>query len=672
MDYFDESLFDIGFPPTPSTGNNIPVTLGSISTASNNNDSRTGSLRSYTWTDDMPRSNLTSSPIIHSEPQYANVAVGKVLNNVSDKYRERNEGHYARLVEVTDTVPRTARVAVKPKQDGLNFYVQKAAEQRARSRSRGPERGRERSRSTRRSDQPRSKSRGCSASRDIMALYTNRPVSGYKLRNESSSPERDTNSYPRRRQSISPSNRSNKTSEQPKTLSPRASGPTNKSVALHNKRTPSYINHQNRSTPETRSKQYSESDSFMTLLEMDTEKIAQIEQELLESNSVKPANIKMMMIANHMPTKGWASKDEATAKTGEIVTALYKQNEWLCVVTEQKQVGFVPYSYTKPVKVTQAKPVNSPSKKTKPVTGILKTSSFGRQKQRRSHPKFSVKVRTAADNDSLSSETSSLMMDDFVYTRKRSSNSSSHADCMVIDTDDIMNSKLEPPTNIEETGTYCSDSGISDPNSNHSDDLDPLHSPISLSDELHDSGIVNVPLSTPRLPNERIVSVTTELLAHSGKINSPHDSRPHSRASAPISDMPLGPLGARLARLNVSKPADTRKTVHGLDNIKPTKAIASDMKSRAQSSSSTPASVRPEIPKDYGGPRVTVVFDYEGGNDDDLVVHASDVVTVLNGEDVEWIWVQRRDGKEGFIPKEYVIPLELSSHNRRRVGISLL
>ena len=687
VDYFDESLFDIGYQQTSSDRSSIPVTLGSISGGSLT-DSRSASFRdNQSWSDvDMPRNVTSSLRKYRAEPKYMNTNSEKSQINNSDIYCERTEGHYARLTEINEKVGQIKRFSTDNSRDGLNFYVQKAAEQRARSRSRGPERTRGRSRSNRRSEQPRSRSRGCSASRDIMALYTNRPVSGVKLRTESSSAERETSSTLRRRQSISPESRSEHPTKGKSAIDIKTNSHRNKGIK-------SPDTNQHRHSPRD-SKSTSNNTSFMTLLEMDSEKNAQIERDLLAANSLKPAQIKMMMIANHKPSNGWVAKDEISVKAGEIVTGFYKQNEWLYVQTDQKQLGFVPFAFTKPVKVTRiqhitklesktlpppptttSKPITATPTAPKPVTGILKTSNQTRQKTRRSHPKYSVKVRTQADNDSLSSETSSLMMDDFVYTRKKPGVSSVRADCIVIDTDDMC--KFEPSANNgEETGTYCSDSGISDPNSNNSDDLDPLHSPVSLPDDTNDSGI-NVPISTPRLPNERIVSVTTELLAstpqNSGKINNRQfESKNRYQTATPISDMPLGPLGARLAKLNLEK--SEKKPEIKTDNIvsKPTRTLASDMKERAQSSSSTPTSLRPEIPKDYGGPRVTVVFDYDGGNEDDLVVHASDIVTVLNGEDIEWIWVQRRDGKEGFIPKEYVIPLELSAHNRRRVGISLL
>lgn len=676
MEYFDESLFDIGFLHSSSGTDSIPITLGSIGSSINAPDNVADTNACAEMPLTMPPVQFHTANHHNQEPYYVNTAPLQT----GSCYEERPEGHYARLSElnVSSVTPAEAPTSAR---SGLNFYVQKAAEQRARSRSRGPETGqRGRSRSAR-SRQPRSRSRGCSASRDIMALYTNRPVSTCKLREASSSPERDSISHGRRRQSISPETKDNKQKGQSKKVSTTKRSPRGESKPKpqvlskpannNNIYSPKSSGVETSPNPSTTGKS-----SFMTLLEMDVETNAQIEKDLLAANSLKPANIKMMMIAHHAPNTSWACKDEVSVKAGDIVTGIYKQNQWLYIMTESKSVGFVPYAFTKPVKVMNNTKQRGAEPKTitKPVNGILKTSNHGKQKSRKSHPKYSVKVRTAADNDSLSSESSSAYTaDDFVYTRNKSHPTKNHADCIVVDTDDI-GSPLELSHSVEETGTYCSDSGISDPMSNHSEDLDLLHSPIS-----HDSGVsvptstpTYLPTSTPRLPKERIVSVTTELLA-----NSPYNSikpakesseaRTRFHGSATISDMPLGPLGARLAKISMGT-RNTNKT----DHMKLNKKLDSDTQDRARCSSTTPLSLRPEIPKDYNGPRVTVVFDYNGDNQDDLTVHSSDVVTVLNSEDIEWIWVQRRDGKEGFIPRDYVIPLELSAQNRRRVGISLL
>lgn len=615
------------------------MTLGSISsTAGSETASRPESFAGSPWTDvtlNIPPSPQTVHSIA-SEDHYVNIDSPKIMN--SEYYCEKTESHYARLSQVKSKIGNIRRIE-ETNTNSLNFYPKVANEQRARSQSRGRE-SRCRSKSRERPSEGRSPSRGRSASRsrDIMALYTNRPVSNCKLVDRSPSPPRRQNSG---RASVSE----------------RDSG-----ISFQEK---------------------DEDMNFVTLLEMDTEKCAQIEQQLTRANSLKPANIKMMMIASHCPTNDWSAKDEISARAGAIVTGIYKQNEWLFAMTEDRDVGFIPFAYTKPVKVAEqlqrgrriaTKKITTPAAE-KQVTGILKHSSNHKQKSRRSPlPKYSVKVRTVTDTDSLSSDASAAIMDDFVYTRQQNRIPSPPSTCIIIDTDSNFSPPMLPTP--EEMGTYSSDSGISDPNSNHSDDLDMLHSPsgftfgmhrkVAFCDSLEDSGIGSVDKTAkPKAPVERIVSVTTENLGR----ETPTTGKSRRERFSDISSQPLGPLGARLAKISINH----QKQDQSRDSSKPKSnksALAKDMKDRAKSSG--PSSLRPEIPKDYGGPRVTVVFDYDGENDDDLVVHASDVVTVLNGEDIEWIWVLRRDGKEGFIPRDYVIPVELSVRNRRQIGVTAL
>ena len=656
----------MGYIDGDSTSGSIPVTLGSVSGSSSRTNSQSGSIDH-----DMPLRKSTSTPIdTSSEPSYMNVRP-----DISTRYCEKAEGHYARLADlkIQQTDSETPSAPSNDTQsDTLGFYRRKAAEHRSRSRSRNADdqnsRGRSRSaRSSSRPTQTRSASRGRSASRDIMALYTNRQTNDIRLRDKSSSPERNSVN-----QLVQHNQRLKAMYGQMSMKEKSRAWIKNQAQHLPSK-------------PAVTTKPDSSSSQQLTALETDVEKNYQIERELLAANSLRPAEIRMVMMATHTPKAGWESKDEVAVKTGELVTARYKQNEWVYVQTRDNCRGFVPYAYAKPVRTTTAKSAadNSVTRQrrksplpssAKPVTGILKTAQSTKQKQSKSSQKHSVKVRTSADNESLSSECSSAYLDDFVFTRAPGAYGNIRADCMVFNSDDI-SPKLELPLQTEDTGTYCSDSGISDPSSTHSEDSELLHSPTSVIDQFSLERL-GIPLSTTRLHKERIVSVTTRMLEPSqSKTGSrttrrePSTNGRHNHAvKSPISEMPLGPLGARLSKLELDQ-----KNNGTSEPQQQKRKLTSDMKDRARSSSNTASNLRPEIPKDYNGPRVTVVFDYHAENDDDLAVKSSDVVTVLNGEDIEWIWVQRRDGKEGFIPREYVIPLDLShQHNRRRIGVSLI
>lgn len=56
--------------------------------------------------------------------------------------------------------------------------------------------------------------------------------------------------------------------------------------------------------------------------------------------------------------------------------------------------------------------------------------------------------------------------------------------------------------------------------------------------------------------------------------------------------------------------------------------------------------------------RYVVLFDYSAVQEDDISTRRGEHVTVLNKDDVDWYWVKTDDGREGFIPREYLQPVQ--------------
>ncbi len=56
-------------------------------------------------------------------------------------------------------------------------------------------------------------------------------------------------------------------------------------------------------------------------------------------------------------------------------------------------------------------------------------------------------------------------------------------------------------------------------------------------------------------------------------------------------------------------------------------------------------------------PQLTVIFDYNAKNENDVSVSSNEVVNLLNDSDPEWLWVRTEYGKEGFIPRTHVVNL---------------
>ena len=432
-----------------------------------------------------------------------------------------------------------------------------------------------------------------------------------------------------------------------------------------------------RSSSQTRKpEKKKQNETFVTLLEMDPDVNEALENLLNTSHSLKPANVRMMMIAGHTPAgNDWESKDEIQVKPGAIVTGLYKQNEWLFIKTDENKTGFVPYAYTKAVKVTplddlegkspmggqietnrqaERRTERGSSGSSSSKSGILKSSSSS--KKVLPNPSRTLAPPNAVKRESLSSN-NSVFLEDLMVTRpatmpiRQVPLQAAYADCLVVDTDHKYDG-------IEDLRAYCSDSGISEPNSNHSDEFDSIVSP------------GRQPLVTPgsRASVEsdlrRSVMNPSMLQAHRNHSDSElvRQIRNRTPKHDQISFMPLGPLGERLQGGRGDNPSPFYMNIDSYQTHNPStqqQQISSDMRARAQNSQNTPSQLAPEIPKDYNGPRVRVIYSFRGDDDDDLDVDPGEIVTILNGEDIEWIWVQRRNGREGFIPREYVLPLDV-------------
>lgn len=423
-------------------------------------------------------------------------------------------------------------------------------------------------------------------------------------------------------------------------------------------------------------KKAEQKNNFVTMLEMDSKVNEHLEKVLDNANSVKPANIRMMIIAGHTPSEGWDSKDELKVKPNDLVTGLYKQNEWLYVKTKDSSSGYVPYAYTKAVKLApleNSSRLNRDIDKSNPNTSPdvrLRTQEYRKPDHQMStskvtahetnpHRRIYNTQRSSTDwlRDSLSSNNSAFI-EEIMCARpsgvqRQVRQQQVFADCLVVDTDHKFDGMGDEDIRV------CSDSGISEPNSNHSDEVDQY---VSLS---HRQLPHYVNLTTPGSrsslesanPQEdcRAKRMYKHFSHSTGKTNFNHrqSQQPGFHQAIPsINAMPFGPLGERLQRNHVRESDALRE----LRNEPPVYCnISEDMRFRAQPASGVPSVLRPEIPKDYNGPRARVVYDYIGDNEDDVVVRAGEVVTILNAEDIEWIWVMKRDGVEGFMPREFVV-----------------
>lgn len=66
--------------------------------------------------------------------------------------------------------------------------------------------------------------------------------------------------------------------------------------------------------------------------------------------------------------------------------------------------------------------------------------------------------------------------------------------------------------------------------------------------------------------------------------------------------------------------------------------------------------VRPFRKTSHG--QFIVLFDFSALDENDTNVERAELVDVLNIEDPDWSWIRHYDGREGFVPKSYICPVE--------------
>ena len=60
------------------------------------------------------------------------------------------------------------------------------------------------------------------------------------------------------------------------------------------------------------------------------------------------------------------------------------------------------------------------------------------------------------------------------------------------------------------------------------------------------------------------------------------------------------------------------------------------------------------FPKRSYGPHLTVLFDYQAQQENDVSVVRGEFVMLLNDQDLDWLWILTEDGEEGFVPRVFL------------------
>lgn len=355
--------------------------------------------------------------------------------------------------------------------------------------------------------------------------------------------------------------------------------------------------------------------SVTTLRSCSLQKYPKTFEELSEclenANNIVAANIPMLVIEDYMPAEDWTGKDEVAIQKGMVVNAMYKTYDWVFVQTPEEVSGFIPYQHIEPIGIKKSK----------------EAKDFSQQFPEQAPPIPSRLCRPQRDCDTLRSSTSSQL-----YMPSEES----YRDSMRSIAGSVIfhrgNSVISNPfSTLSNRDSGLSTSRFSYRSSGFSN-KDSMFS-------TRDSGF------------SQRESITSN---HGGSLDSHQDSATSLLGSLPSIDS-----------MEVELP---RRLLHGKDqfsditparNISP-EIVSPDMSFVSISSTSMTIDISDSSSffTKHDTDRLTVLFDYDAQDENDVTIRSNDMVTLLNDEDPDWLWVRCDDGAEGFIPRTYAINLE--------------
>ena len=328
---------------------------------------------------------------------------------------------------------------------------------------------------------------------------------------------------------------------------------------------------------------------------------AEVLDDTLTSASVTtPANLPMVVIRDYNPTS--CQYDGVKVTSGTVVSALYKTGKYLFVRTPENLTGFLPSSIVRPL---------CSLKDIKSAVDINLYQNLPKQPNR--NVKFVSPGRC--------STTSSC---GYVVAGQ----CHCHA-CM-----DVSSQSYRAPNMYDPRlhSTFCSccsvDSRVST-----------LRSNTGLS--FHSTTRSNYVTRNPKRRQSRRDSSFDSCYASSEMSSSSSDDGSSSKRYTPCTKTRSGTGTNQCSRYQGCIPPSAWN-VHA--------------SSTPMCSSERPHKRRPT--SSLRGTRLTVIFDFNGHYESDLSVMRQDVVTLLDEEGMDWLWVRRCDGKEGFIPRSYTVNLE--------------
>ncbi len=410
---------------------------------------------------------------------------------------------------------------------------------------------------------------------------------------------------------------------------------------------------------------------------------SELRHRLESSNSLHPANIPMVVVKAYCPSHAWKCKDEVSVSKGMLVNAMYKASDWVCVRTPEERTGFVPAYCLEPIGVKR------------------RSKDFGQQFPERTDSYRSTVSSICSNAATYRSSMRSFQRSSFRkatetgYKRSRSTEDQRtlHKNLPPILPQPLPQHKVEvdrrtqivPNPKVQRPHSQCDDLRRTCLNKSV-----PL--PIKSAKEVdqqkakrshHRNATYNGQNKAQsevhpftRAVREAAKIVLKDYYVQALDSNNNNVTVRHLKGqTAPVVNKPLAEQNQNIPRQSIpQKQAKSSSDSEEPHNKVNDMYFAHDMSSigfmlpyaktpvkspvRRLSFSSDISDISSVFTKTEG-PQLTVLFDYTAQDENDVTVLNNEIVTLLNDEDEDWIWVKTNTGKEGFIPRIYAINLEV-------------
>ena len=338
---------------------------------------------------------------------------------------------------------------------------------------------------------------------------------------------------------------------------------------------------------------------------------SELELKLESSNSLSPANIPMLVVESYFPPKEWTSRDEVPVTRGMVVNAMFKTCEWICVRTPLERTGFIPFCCVQALGIKKnTKDFSQQFPETLATKTVHRRSPFKKSNSlNRTYHHYNVDKGTQSDSEML--------------TVKRA---------------------VREAAKTAVRG-YQKKTVQSDLNNNKR--------PVLVKDQRAFTQPLPCKAMKPAAVSQQPLVPHKNTTVHSQTEIKPELPQRKVMEKVRVPECPSSVERRRQKAKEIYFAHDMSSIGFMLPHVKsPVKSPVLNLSFSSDVSEVSSVFTKTE------GPRLTVLFDYRAQDENDVTVRQNDIVTLLNDEDEDWLWVRTDKGREGFIPRIYAVNLE--------------